>query len=188
MGIDYCDFSDADLLLETAKGDDCAFAELITRYQNALFGFFIRSGAQSDLAEDLVQETFIKIYRYAEKYRETAKFTTFLFKVARNCWIDNIRKKRNQGDWVLLEEDAYFAPVEFNPTENMEKSELDGAVSTLINQLPQKQRDTLILSEELDLKYNEIAEILQIPVGTVKSRIFNAINTIREGLLDKGLL
>ncbi|MGQ9662388.1 MAG: RNA polymerase sigma factor [Kiritimatiellia bacterium] len=82
---------DADLMLEVADGSEEAFAELIRRHQDSLLNFFVRMGAHYH-AEDLVQETFLRIFRWRKRYRPTARFRTFLYVVARHVWVDNCRR------------------------------------------------------------------------------------------------
>lgn len=166
---------DVQLMLETAAGSETAFAELIRRHQNGLLNFFTRMGVYND-AEDLVQETFVRVWKMRGKYRPTAKFSTFLYVLARNAWADRGRKaKRLDRLAGSLKTDAEIgggstAP---RPAGGMDVQEALGRLSP-------KLREAIVLNIYQGLRYQEIADVLDIPLGTVKSRINTALQELRE--------
>ena len=170
---------DIQLMLETAKGSETAFAELIHRHQNGLLNFFVRMGVYND-AEDLVQETFVRVYRARERYRPTAKFTTFLYVLARNVWADRGRKAKMHK---RLEESLKTdAEIGGGVTQPVSQAGMD--VQEALNRLSPKLREVLVLNVYQGLSYQEIADVLEIPLGTVKSRINFAIQELR-GIFDE---
>ena len=178
--------SDTALMALARAGDRDAFGRLVTRYQKTLLNFFIRSGVQYDDGEDLVQQTFIRLYRYRNRYQPRAKFTTFMFLLARQVWIDDLRKRKRAERLrdALTREAEVPAGVSVSPSE---KSGLD--VAAAVAALPEAMRQVVELGVYQDLPYAEVARILDIPAGTVKSRMFNAIRLLREHLevtLDVG--
>ena len=175
---------DADLMLRVRSQDDeAAFALLVSRHQKSLLNFFIRSGVQYD-SEDLVQQTFLRLYRYRQRYVASAKFTTFLFLLARQVWIDELRRRQRRqrlAESLAAEPyEEFAAPAA--PSAGVEGDlDLARALATLSEGL----RQVIELAVYQDLPYTEVAEILKIPVGTVKSRMFNALAKLREMLGEK---
>ena len=169
---------DADLMLRVREqNDDEAFALLVSRHQKSLLNFFARSGVHYD-SEDLVQQTFLRLYRYRQRYVTTAKFTTFLFLLARQVWIDELRRRQRRQRLVeslAAEPHEEFAP----PTDASagERGDLD--LARALAALPEGLRQVIELAVYQELPYAEVAEILDIPVGTVKSRMFNALAKLR---------
>lgn len=173
---------DADLMLRVCGWDDRdAFAVLVVRHQKKLLNFFIRSGVQYD-GEDLVQQTFLRLYRYRTRYVATAKFTTFLFLLARQVWIDELRRYKRRER--LRERLAAEPHLEFDEPAGASAGvagDLD--LARALAALPEGLRQVVELGVYQDLAYADVAEILGIPVGTVKSRMFNALAKLR-GLLE----
>ena len=171
--------SDTDLMTRAGLGDRDAFAELVRRYQRRLVNFFLRMGARMDEAEDLVQETFLRAYGYRERYRASGKFSNFLFVLARHAWADFARKgvRGPRADAEALEKAV--AP----DGEGRADARID--VQRALDALSQKLRAVLVLSVYQGLKQDEIATALEIPVGTVKSRMHLALRRMKE-LLDVG--
>jgi len=169
-------------MLEVAGGSSEAFVELVRRYQDQLLNFFARMGANMD-GEDLVQETFLRIYRSRARYQPTARFKTFLYVVARHVWADHCRRvvrTERVANWLQM--DAAInagAPGVLQPGQTED-------VQDLLNQLSPKLREVIVLNLYQGLRYREIAEVLGIPLGTVKSRINLALNTLRSYLNGNG--
>lgn len=170
--------NDADLMLRVRGHDDeAAFALLVSRHQKILLNFFARSGVQYD-SEDLVQQTFLRLYRYRQRYVATAKFTTFLFLLARQVWIDELRRRQRRER--LAESLAEEPHEEFAaPAEPSAGTQGDLDLARALAALPEGLRQVVELAVYQDLPYAEVAEILGIPVGTVKSRMFNALAKLR---------
>ena len=168
--------SDIELMESLKTGDESAFSELIRRHQQPLLNFFRRMGAHMD-KEDLVQETFLRLYRYRGRYQPTAKFTTFLFTLARHVWADRWRKIQ-RGD--RLREAVKQETEGVVHHGGMEQVQYRLDAGHLLERLSDAHREVLVLSLYHSLKYADIAEVLGIPVGTVKSRVFSALQHIRE--------
>ncbi len=170
---------DVQLMLEVAAGSGTAFEQLIHRHQNGLLNFFVRMGVYND-AEDLVQETFVRVYKARKRYRPVAKFTTFLYLLARHVWADCGRKlKRCQRLEQSLQTDAVIGGGVAFPVSS---SGMD--VQEALNRLSPKLRETIVLNIYQGLQYQEIADVLKIPLGTVKSRISLALQELR-GIFDE---
>jgi RNA polymerase sigma-70 factor (ECF subfamily) len=166
---------DKTLMELTRAGRQGAFEELIRRHQPALVNYFARMGVYNN-AEDLTQETFIKVFNYRHRYRPTAKFTTFLYTIARNVFLDNIRKTRREKTSAELLQADWMEP-EGNKAAGL-RLKLD--VKEALDQLSEKLRSVVVLSYWQGLRYDEIAGVLGIPPGTVKSRMFHALNRLKE--------
>lgn len=166
---------DAELMTEAAAGSDIAFTVLVRRHQNALLNFFARMGALSD-SEDLVQETFVRLYRYRDRYRPTARFTALLYHVARNAWADQGRKNSRSERLTsgLCAESAISSEPDYtNPGERLD-------VDAALQKLSPKLREAIVLNVYQRLRYQEIADALGIPLGTVKSRISLGLAALKE--------
>ena len=177
------EMDDAALMLRARADDRDAFAALVKRHQKMLLNYFARSGVQYD-CEDLVQQTFLRLYRYRDRYTPTAKFTTFLFLLARQVWIDELRR-RKRHERLVAGLAAEPHPEQVEPVAaNVGAAggmDLDQALAAL----PEALRAVVELGVYQDLPYAQVAEILGIPVGTVKSRMFNALAKLRGFLEEK---
>lgn len=165
---------------EVASGSQDAFAALLRRHQHALLNFFVRMGAYNE-GEDLVQETFLRLFQYRKRYRPTARFKTFLYVLARHAWADRNRAlMRRERLTSSLRTDAAIreeAPVENRPADAYD-------VRTALDRLSPKLKEVLVLSVYQGMRYQEIADILGVPLGTVKSRVSLAVDAMRR-LLDE---
>lgn len=167
------------LMQRMAEDSKDALAELVARYQTPLLNYFARLGAHMD-GEDLVQETFIRLYNARKRYRASAQFTTFLYRIARNVWVDRcrklVRRERMLGYIrldVCIAEEAAVAEAQREHRHDVE---------VVLNALSPKLREVLVLSVYQGLRQREIADVLDIPLGTVKSRLHLALQTAREVL------
>ena len=175
------DMDDARLMLKV-RGEDNrdAFAVLVRRHQKMLLNFFARSGVQYD-CEDLVQQTFLRLYRYRDRYVATAKVTTFLFLLARQVWIDELRRRKRRerlAESLAAEPHPEFA----EPAGASAGASGDMDLARALAALPEGLRQVVELGVYQELPYAEITEILGIPVGTVKSRMFTALAKLRAFL------
>lgn len=167
-------------LMERVKGGDRdAFALLVRRHQGPLVNFFRRMGADNHEAEDMTQATFLRLYGYRLKYAPTAKFTTFLYTLARNAWTDNVRKLKRwrnadfgDGRWEVA------GPEDVRRLENRL------VVEEALARISERLRVVVVMSVYQGLRYEEISQALEIPVGTVKSRMFIALKRLKE-ILDE---
>lgn len=181
---------DEDLIRAFKNGELDAFTMLVRRHQNALINFFYHLCYDRMTAEDLTQEVFVRLYTHLDRYEPRTKFTSFLFKVARNLWIDQIRKNNPQPRAVSMDAAVHDDPQETfrdridarepSPAEVAARMETVDALHRAIQRLPEEHRMVVILSEIHGLRYEEIGEILNIPVGTVKSRMHNAIGRLKD--------
>jgi RNA polymerase sigma-70 factor (ECF subfamily) len=187
--------SDRELMVAFQGGDPEAFDVLLRRYERMLANYFYKQCYDRTFAQDLVQETFLRILRSAHRYRPEAKFKTFLFTVARNLWIDNHRSRKAaprtiSADLPLGEDGATLADMvpndEAAAVTRLEDREAASMVREALQELPDGQREVWLLAVDQDLKQREIARVLEIPLGTVESRMNAAVTRLR-GLLGGAL-
>ena len=170
-------------LMELVKGDNpkAPFEELMHRHEKKLINYLNRTLSDFELAENLAQETFLKIYRIRKEYEPTAKFQTFLYKIATNLAIDEFRKRARRKE-ELREDFNVHADTGNNPEDCVMSSSKADAVRKSLMKLDEKHRTVIIMKWYEGLKYEEIAKILDISVGTVKSRIFYALKQLEAEL------
>ena len=175
---------DAELMALSAKGRTDAFAELVVRYQNILLNFFLRRGVSYNDGQDLAQQTFLRLWNYRKKYTPQAKFTTFLFLLAGQVSVDFYRaESRRHGLEEGLAREAETAADTTSKAGGAPADSAAGAdVRRAVARLPPGLRDVVELGVFQDLPYAEVGEILGIPTGTVKSRMFNALRKLKEML------
>jgi RNA polymerase sigma-70 factor (ECF subfamily) len=173
---------DAALMLAAKDGDDRAFEALVAKHQRPVMNFFHRLGVSMSDAEDLAQQTFIKLYRNRKTYRPTAKFTTWLYLLARQVRVDEIRV-RARREKIRLAMERENEALEAMPRQAPQFGLRDDLQKALAR-LDEAHRDVVVLGLVQELPYQEVSEILGIPVGTVKSRMFNALKLLR-GYLDE---
>ena len=174
------DLPDAELMQLSAKGSELAFSELVRRYQDVLLNFFLRSAVSYNDGQDLAQRTFLRLWRYRKKYRAgEAKFTTFLFMLARQESIDFFRAETRRH---AQEEALALAAAERVPAAGTGASEAGEPVRRAMGRLTPTLREAVELVVFQDLPYAEAGEVLGVPLGTVKSRIFNALKKMKEHL------
>jgi RNA polymerase sigma-70 factor, ECF subfamily len=186
------DKSDAELMLEFRKtGHEPVFAELVERHKLPLLNFFFRLTWDRQASEDLCQEVFCRVYRSRATYEPTASFRTFLLRIGRNLWIDRYRSAKNAPGTVSLDAELgdsghrvgdLLAGEEADPSHPMELADEFCRVQQALAHLTEDLRETLVLVKYQGLKYAEAAEVLGVPIGTVRSRIHAALEQVR-GLL-----
>lgn len=173
---------DFELMALVKAGESDAFREIVARHQRGLVNFFRKLGIIDD-AEDLAQDTFVRLYKYRDKYEPKAKFTTFLYMMARQVRMDHLRKVQRRGSLELeLIEVSEQSENEAVGQAGSESRRPD--VGALLNGLNEGMREVVVLSIYKGLKYAEISEITGLPVGTIKSRVFAAMRKMREMLSD----
>ncbi len=163
---------DAGLMARTQEGDLRAFEEIVRRHEKVLVNFFARGGVHID-AEDLAQKTFLRLYNYRDRYRPTAKVRTFLFLLARQVYVDELRRLERMGRLQAAAQAE--AQESYTGTDEVR---LD--VARALSILPAGLRDVIVMAFLEGAAYEEIGERLGIPVGTVKSRVFNALRRMRK--------
>jgi len=177
--------SDWDLVASARDGDMAAFAELVKRYERPVVHFCQRMVRSREDAEDLAQESFVRVFRYLERLTPAAKFSTLLFGIARNLALNFIRDSGRRGRGVtysLTDEDQSEKPLEDEsrrPDREARLHEIDERIEAGLALLSPKHREVLVLRELNGLDYNSIAEIVKCRKGTVKSRIARAREQLR---------
>lgn len=188
------DRTDEDLIRGFKGGDVEAFTEIVKRHQRPLINFFFRLIWDRDQSEDMAQEVFLRLYKYLPRYDPRAKFTTFLYKVARNLWIDRVRSVASGPRVMSLERPIAGREAELgdfvsarSPEPGSESGRLEDIerVRLALAELPEEQRTVVILAEFHGMRYEEIGQVLGIPVGTVKSRMHHAIERLKETMKSK---
>lgn len=172
--------SDIELMQRVRLGDDDAVATLVDRYQGPLLNFFRSMGLHAG-ADDAVQETFLRLYRYRDRYEPRATFRTFIYMIARQVSVDAIRKGKRYGD--LLERAANESGTDAVP--GMPRGDRLALAEELLLTLPDAMREVVVMNLCQGMKYEEISVALDIPVGTVKSRMFNAMLRLKEALRER---
>ncbi|MCK6481275.1 MAG: sigma-70 family RNA polymerase sigma factor [Planctomycetes bacterium] len=186
------------LLMERFRdGDRSALEALVDRHHASLVRYFFHQSRSWETAEDLAQETWVRIIRHRAHYQPTARFQTYLFSIARNLWIDRYRSQKaapptfsadrevggEEGEGVAL---ATLLPgKEPEPSERASVHEEAGRIREALEDLPEGLRQVFELGEIQGLKYTEVGSILDIPVGTVKSRMHAAIQRLRQALAPR---
>ena len=177
-------------------GDDEAFRLVVERFQRPLINFFFRLTWDRFAAEDYTQEVFTRLIRHRASYRPIAKLSTYVFRIAKNYWIDRIRQRSAAPDMSSLDakvSDEGGRAISLGetvegtspqPSTELMRKDIRARVKEAVSRLPEEQRLVFVLSENQGLKYADIAEVLEIPVGTVKSRMHAAVGRLREMLKD----
>ena len=181
---------DEELMLRTGRGEMDAFETLVHRHESGLVNYFFRLHWDRYRAEDQAQEVFLKLYRHSREYEPTAKFTTYMYRIAHNCWVDDLRRSKHERNQVSLDvQDADGASLRElvfamgdDPRDEARKEEVVEAVIKAVDMLPDEHKAVFVLSEIEGMSYLQISRILEIPEGTVKSRMHAAVRKLRERL------
>ncbi len=181
--------TDQEIVEAVLAGAQHRFAELVGRYQGPIVNYVYRMLGNYDDAVDLSQDVFLKSYSALHSYRPQYPFTAWLFRIARNAAIDEIRRRRLTlvplDEPVETEEGSMGREVaadEAGPEQLFLEDEFRDQLEGAIAQLPEKYREPLVLRHAAEMSYDEIAEALELPLGTVKTRIFRAREALRTGL------
>lgn len=187
---------DDEAMLRLQAGDEDAFRELVDRHSGPLFGFFLKNTRDRSLAEDLTQETFLRVYRQFWNYLPIGRFKGWLYRIARNLLIDDVRRRSH--DCLIkaikgqFEDDTDIISTvagEFLPAEHdADLSELKSVVDEMLDQLPEEQRLTFTLYHFGGLSLPEVAEALDTSVPTTKSRLRLAREKMSAELIERGFV
>jgi len=183
--------TDAEVVEAVLKGDQELYGELVKRYQGRLVNYLCRLLRSVQEAEDLAQEVFFKLYKALDRYDPKYKFSTWLFRVAQNAAIDRIRKRRLQlvsmdrtgdpdagmGTWEFASSD----PSPYGDLRNLERGQ---AIQAAIERLPWDYRELIVLRHFGELSYDEIAQLKEMPLGTVKNKLFRGRQMMKDELRD----
>lgn len=183
------------LMIRLQEGDNSAFDELVERYQSPLIGFFIRNTRDVQLSEDLAQDTLIKLYQQSWDYLPVGRFRGWLFRIARNLLIDDIRRKTNDALVRAVkrprdEEDDILQRIAgelTSPEEQADQREVARLVDAGLDELPEEQRQTFTLHHYSGVSLPEIAQIMDIPLATCKSRLRLAREKLADVLKGHGI-
>lgn len=183
--------TDIELIAKAITGREDGFEELVRRYQRPITNYVFRMLNDYDSSLDVTQEVFIKVYNSLHKYSSEYKFSTWLYRIAHNAAIDFIRRRAPNEQSIETEnkDGAYQLQIESpNPTpeQDRERSEWRTEIETVVKCLPSVYRELIVLRHAQDLSYDEIAEITNLPLGTVKNRLFRAREMMREIFVERG--
>lgn len=174
---------DSALMLRYGDGDVDAFEILYQRHKDSLYRYLWRLSAHPDTTDDVFQETWGKIIKSRHNYRPTAKFTTFLFRVAHNCFIDYVRRNRRHNHSVDVDPDTRSG-ADNEPEENTEALLARRRLIRSLETLPEEQRQVFLLYEESGLSIDEIAQVTNVNRETAKSRLRYAVNKLKASLAN----
>ena len=191
--LDLANLPDADVVALAQQGRDSAFRELIRRYERPVFSLIFRMVRDRETAEDLAQETFIKVLNHIDRYRPEFKLSSWLFKIANNVAIDHHRKRSldtisvdgspHAGSAAEVEATSFeLADRGESALDELEARELGSAIEQAIAQLRPEYRSCILLRHVEGRSYEEIAATLDLPLGTVKTYIHRARYELREAL------
>ena len=173
-------------ILQAQKGDGDAFCALIGKYENKIYNIAYKFMQNSFDAQDAAQDAIIKMYGSIRKFSFQSAFSTWMYRVVANTCLDALRRRKPS---VPMEEYTDLAVSrEGNPDEQAENSELGRGIRMAVQELSEKYRMVLVLKDMEGLKYEEVAEILSITPGTVKSRLFRAREKLRKVLEEKQIV
>jgi RNA polymerase sigma-70 factor (ECF subfamily) len=182
-------FSDEELILRFQKGDEQSYVELVNRYRDRLINYIYRFVNDIESAEDIVQDALVKLYTHKHYYKNIAKFSTWMYTIAGNLAKTELRKKKTRKVTNLSqmgpEDKDYELPSVEPDTDKIAQSEyVEKRIQKAINKLPLHFKTVTILRDIQELSYEEISKIVDVPLGTVKSRINRARLQLQKELKD----
>ncbi|MDI9583434.1 MAG: sigma-70 family RNA polymerase sigma factor [Acidobacteriota bacterium] len=191
-------YQTAALVERAREGDSKAFASLVDLYKDRIYTYVLRMCHDPDEAADIAQDTFLRAFQSLPNFRGASSFQTWLYRIASNLVIDSVRRRQRRDDGNV----SLDAPVDTDdgeigrqlpeerrgPAELAESADVRREVLEAVAQISPKLRPVLVMYDLQGMSYQEIAEILGCPLGTVKSRLFNARNQLRELLEERQLL
>ena len=173
---------DVALMLRFQKGDERAFEELICRHTRGVLNLVYRYLGDATKAEDLAQDVFVKVYKARMKYEPKAKFSTWLYRIAANHCLNEIRARKSQPHLAAPINDLLEEPSPVDPDARLKQVELQEAVKAALNALPENQRMAVLLARYQEMSYEEIAETLGLTLEAVKSVLFRAKENLKLSL------
>jgi len=185
--------SDVDVMLRVKTGDESAFAYLVQKYRRPMVGFMYRLCHNPSTAEELAQEVFLRVYRSRTTYEPSAKFTTWLYRIATNLAVNHARDTRHERpeNTVRLDEPDQetgttpdLADDALTAEENILRRERLAAIRSKVNALPERQRVAVIMHKYQQMDYRQIAGVLKLSESATKSLLFRAYETLREQLKE----
>ena len=185
--------SDADIMLRVRAGDQSAFEYLVQKYRRPMVSFMYRMARNSAVAEDLAQEVFLRVYRSRETYEASAKFSTWLYRIATNLAVNHARDTRHERPEVQVsldepDEDTgttlELPDASLNAEQQMVRRERLLAIRRKVEALPEQQRLAVIMHKYQQMDYKQIADVLKKSESATKSLLFRAYETLREQLKE----
>jgi RNA polymerase sigma-70 factor (ECF subfamily) len=185
--------SDAQIMLRVKGGDDSAFEYLVQKYRRPMLSFMYRMAHNTAVAEDLAQEVFLRVYRSREKYEASAKFTTWLYRIASNLAVNHARDTRHERpeNTVSLDEPDQETGMtmdvpddSLSAEESIVRRERLAAIRQRVEALPERQKMALIMHKYQQMDYRQIAEVLKLSESAIKSLLFRAYETLRVQLKE----
>ncbi len=185
--VSWPELHDEELIARVQHGQRRAFDEIVARYKGRLYSFILRMVKDPTEAEDLTQETLIRVYIHADKYREIARFSTWVFTIATNLVRNRMRQRARRPRLLSLnpapdEDDIPVDPPDptADPSRRIEGEELGALIAEATRKIPEKYRVPFLLREVNQLSYEEIQQVTGLKLGTVRSRINRARNRFRQ--------
>jgi RNA polymerase sigma-70 factor (ECF subfamily) len=185
--------TDAQIMLRVKGGDEAAFEYLVQKYRRPMLSFMYRMAHNSAVAEDLAQEVFLRVYRSREKYEASAKFSTWLYRIASNLAVNHARDTRHQRpeNTVSLDEPDQESGLTMDLPDNsltaeesIVRRERLAAIRQRVEALPERQKMALIMHKYQQMDYRQIAEVLKLSESAIKSLLFRAYETLRVQLKE----
>ena len=183
--------TDAEMMLRVKAGDDSAFDYLVQKYRRAMINFMYRLAHNSAPAEDLAQEVFLRVYRSRGSYEPSAKFTTWLYRIATNLAVNHARDTRHERPETMVSLDEPdeetgasrdVADSSLSVEEKLVRRERLMAIRKTVQKLPERQRIAVLMHKYQQMDYKQIAEVLKLSESATKSLLFRAYETLREQL------
>ena len=181
--------TDEQLIARFQDGDVASFDILVRRYQNPLFNYVTRFVGDSTEAEDIIQETFYRLFRNKHYYKEIAKFSTWIYTIAGNLARTELRRKKKRkffsiNFFMSTDKDYDIPDPSSNPEDKLDAIVTDEMIQKAITKLAPKFKEVILLRDVQGFSYEEIAEIVNVPLGTIKSRVNRARLKLQEDLSD----
>jgi len=181
-------FTDEELISRFQNGDERAYVELVNRYKDRLLNFVFQFLGDIEQAEDVVQDTMLRLYEKKHYYKEIAKFSTWLYTIARNLANTELRKKKKRKTTYLsqLSKERQFEipAIQDDVDQSLQNEFINDRIQSAINNLPEHSKVVIILRDIQELSYEEISNIVEVPLGTIKSRINRARIQLQAELID----
>ena len=186
-------YTDAEVMLRVKAGDQSAFDYLVQKYRRPLVSFMYRMARNTTLAEDLAQEVFLRVYRSRQTYEASAKFTTWLYRIATNLAVNHARDTRHERPEVTVSLDEPdeetgttmdLADGKISAEEALVRRERMLAIRGKVEALPERQKLAVIMHKYQQMDYKQIAEVLKLSESATKSLLFRAYETLREQLRE----
>lgn len=185
---------DEELMARTQTGDQEAFALLVHRYEKPLFSFLRRMTGNAADAEDVFQDTFLRVHSHRDQYRNGAPFRPWLYRIAANLSVDRLRRRKRRW-WFSLDAPSGGHPEGLSLADSLAARGADAdtgaraqetalALERALAALPAKHRAVFLMARYEDMSYEDIAQALQIPLGTVKSRMNTAVQRLRDAMKE----